>query len=256
MSASLEPGQVEPGDIKFWLIETVALFRRKTLWFIALSLGYFFIASQLQMLSLLTFWAAIATCLLTAALSIFIAACADQTQSVSLFACYQMLKNTVVVIVAMAVMYTLIWVIAARLAALLPLDALPAGQPEEPVRGWLAWLYPGTIGFLVAYIGTMITTMWFLLPLSVFHRLGLVDAVKLAKLGERRNFFVVIAASYLPFFAFFVLFLLTDLGLLIAVPGLPLYGIYLFVAYRHVYLGRRDNAPAVIAREVAIQRPV
>ena len=98
----------------------------------------------------------------------------------------------------------------------------------------------------------MVTTMWFLLPLSVFHKMGFVELVLFAKQGERKNFPVIAAASYLPFMVFFVLFVFSELALVVAVVALPLFAIYMYVSFRHVYMGRKESLPAKVAAVEAV----
>jgi len=105
-----------------------------------------------------------------------------------------------------AVFYVLLWVVAAQVASMLMFDEVVTESSVPPPIEVLQWLYDGTISLFVAYIGIMVTTMWFLLPLTVFHRLGFVESVLFAKQGERKNFPVIAAASYLPFMVYFILF--------------------------------------------------
>ena len=204
------------------------------------------------MFSYITFFAGLILCQAVLAVTIEIASASDNSQPVSVQRCYQALLNSVVTVLLLSVFYVLMWVVAARVASFLIVDDLLGIDSGPPAISFLQWLYPGTISLFVVYIGVMFTTLWFLLPLTVFHRLGLIDTMKLAKRGEQKNFAVIVVASYLPFSAFFVLFMFSELALVAAVACLPLFGIYLYVSYRHVYLGRRDNAPArVQSRETA-----
>ena len=168
--------------------------------------------------------------------------------------CYQALLNSVVTVLLLSLFYVLMWLVAAKVASFLIVDDLLGIDSGPPAIPYLQWLYPGTISLFVVYIGVMITTLWFLLPLTVFHKLSLLDAMRLAKRGEQKNFVVVVLASYLPFSAFFLLFMFSELALLVAVACLPLFGIYLYVSYRHVYLGRRDNAPAKVRHRAVVSQ--
>lgn len=126
---------------------------------------------------------------------------------------------------------------------MLMLDEVVSETSVPPPIDVLQWLYPGTISLFVIYIGIMVTTMWFLLPLTVFHKLGFIDSVLFAKQGERKNFPVIAAASYLPFMVFFILFVFSELALVVAVAALPLFAIYMYVSFRHVYMGRKESQP-------------
>jgi len=252
MTDSLEPEKVTLSDVRIWLRESMALLRRKYWLYLPFSLCFFLAAHKLQMFSYITFFAGLILCQAVLAITIEIASASDHSQPVSAQRCYQALLNSVITVLLLSAFYVLMWVIAARVASFLIVDDLLGIDSGPPAISYLQWLYPGTISLFVVYIGVMITTLWFLLPLTVFHKLSLIDTMKLAKRGEQKNFVVIVVASYLPFSAFFVLFMFSELALVVAVACLPLFGIYLYVSYRHVYLGRRDNAPArVQSREVA-----
>ncbi len=255
MNSPLEPNRVEVPDVLFWMRETVSLFRRKALLFISLSLAFFYICLKMQMNGYLSFAAGLMLCQAVLVLSIEFARCADESRPLSLQRCYNSMQGSVLVIVLMGGFYILMWLVAARIASLLMVEELMAESNAPPAISFLQWLYPGTVGFFVVYIGIMITTMWFLLPLTVFHRLGFIDSLKLAKHGYRKNFETVVVASYTPFFIFFTIFYFSELALLIAIFALPLFGIYLYVSYRHVYLGKRENSPARIESTVADTSP-
>ncbi len=251
MSNHFDPISVELSDVPIWMREAVAILRRRPILFLALSLSYFYFCLKLRMTGYLSFLAGLVMCQVFLVIFIELARTVDESQPVSLNRCYDALKNSVVTVVACGSLYVVMWLVAARLASMMVVDDAVAGSSAPPAIDMLQWLYPGTIGLFVVYIGVMITTMWFLLPITVFQQLGLVDSVKLAKRGEQRNFLVVAAASYIPFFIFFGIFMFSELALVLAVPGMPLMGIYLYVCYRHVYLGKRENSPARVAVVVA-----
>ena len=254
MNYSLEPGKVELADVRIWLRESVALLRRRYWLYLPFSVGFFLVAFKLQMFNYLTFFTGLILCQAFLAITIEIASASDNSRPVSVQRCYQALLNSVVTVLLLSVFYVLMWLVAAKVASFLIVDDLLGIDSGPPAISYLQWLYPGTISLFVVYIGVMITTIWFLLPLTVFHKLGLIDAMRLAKQGEQKNFAVIVLSSYLPFSAFFLLFMFSELALVVAVACLPLFGIYLYVSYRHVYLGKRENAPArVRQRAVASQ---
>lgn len=255
MTDSLEPEKVTLSDVRIWLRESVALLRRKYWVYLPFSLCFFLAAFKLQMFSYVTFFAGLILCQAVLAVTIEIACASDHSQPVSVWRCYQALLNSVVTVLLLSVFYVLMWLVAARVASFLIVDDLLGIDSGPPAISYLQWLYPGTISLFVVYIGVMITTLWFLLPLTVFHKLSLIDTMKLAKRGEQKNFAVIVVASYLPFSGFFVLFMFSELALVVAVACLPLFGIYLYVSYRHVYLGRRDNAPARVQSRKIVSAP-
>jgi hypothetical protein len=251
MAESLEPEKVELSDVRVWLRESVALMRRKYWLYVPFSLLFFYVAFKLQMANYLTFFAALILCQAVLAITIEIASACDHSQPVSAIRCYQAVLNSVVTVLLLSMFYVLMWIVAARVAEFLFVDDVLGIETGPPAISYLQWLYPGTISLFIVYIGIMITTMWFLLPLTVFHKLGMLDTMKLAKRGEQKNFVVVVVASYVPFSVFFLLFMVSELALIVAIGGLPLFGIYMYVSYRHVYLGRRDNVPVPARQQQA-----
>lgn len=243
----LEPIRVEFPDILVWMKESMLLFRRRPLLFLAISLVFFFICHKVDFRGYVTFFIALLLCQITIVVSIVVARCADESRPLTLNIWYQSLLNSILPVVLCSAFYVLMWIIAMKLVSLLMIDELVAESSVPPPIAVLQWLYPGTISLFVIYIGILVTTMWFLLPLSVFHKMGFVDSVLFAKQGERKNFPVVVLASYPPLLIFCVLFAFSELSLVVAVIGLPLFSIYLYVSFRHVYMGRKESQPAKAA---------
>lgn len=247
MSDPLEPLRVELPDILFWMKESTLLFRRRPIVFLAISLVFFFVCYKIRITGYLTFFLALLLCQISLVVCIVVARGADESRSLTLNIWYQSLLNSVLPVVLCSAFYVLLWVVAARLASMLMLDEVVSESSVPPPIEVLQWLYPGTISLFVIYIGIMVTTMWFLLPLCVFYKLGFIDSVMYAKQGERKNFPVIAAASYLPFMVFFVLFVFSELALVVAVVAMPLFAIYLYVSFRHVYMGRKESQPQKVA---------
>jgi len=157
------------------------LFRRRPVVFLAVSLLFFFACYKMQITGYLTFFVALLMCQISIVVCIVIARCADESRKQTLNLWYQSLLNSIVVAVLLSAFYLLLWVIAAKVASMLMLDDIVSETSVPPPIAFLQWLYPGTISLFVVYIGVMVTTMWFLLPLSVFYKLGFVDAVLFAK---------------------------------------------------------------------------
>lgn len=243
MNNSLEPIKVEFPDILLWLKESMLLFRRRPLLFLTVSLLFFFACYKVRITGYLTFFIALLLCQVSLVICIVIARAADESKSLTFNIWYQSFLNCIFSVVLCSAFYVLLWVIAARLASMLMLDEVVSETSVPPPIDVLQWLYPGTISLFVIYIGIMVTTMWFLLPLTVFHKLGFIDSVLFAKQGERKNFPVIAAASYLPFMVFFILFVFSELALVVAVAALPLFAIYMYVSFRHVYMGRKESQP-------------
>ncbi len=232
--------------------ESALIFRRRPVVFIVISLAFFVLSYKIRISGYLTFFIALLLCQVAVVACVVVARGADESKTLTLNIWYQSLVNAVITVVLFSAFYVLLWVIAARIASMLMLDAVVSESSAPPPIAALQWLYDGTISLFVIYIGVMVTTMWFLLPISVFHKLGLIDSVKYAKQGERKNFPVIAAASYLPFMAFFIVFYFSELALVIAVAALPLFAIYQYVSFRHVYMGRKESQPEKVKAVEAV----
>lgn len=251
MANQLQPERVEIRDVWTWAVQALGLYRRRPFLFTAMSLLVFYIAHLLVMTSYVTFYVGLVLCQAILVLIIELGRTVDESKPVSLNRCYVALQNSVVTVLVLALFYVLMWILASKLAVLFVVDPSFAESFDVAPISFLQWLYPGTVGLFVVYIGIMVSTMWFLLPIVAFTSLTPMEAARLAKQGERINFPVVVVASYTPFFLFFILFLFSELALVVAIAGLPWFGLYLFVSFRHVYLGRKENAPEVVRSVVA-----
>ena len=244
--------QVEFADILVWLKESGLIFRRRPVVFLVISVAFFVLCHKVRISGYLTFFIALILCQAAVVACIVVARGADESKTLTLNIWYQSLFNAVTTVVLCSAFYVLLWVIAARLASMLMLDEVVSESSVPPPIASLQWLYDGTISLFVIYIGVMVTTMWFLLPLSIFHKLGFIDSVMFAKQGERINFPVIAAASYLPFMVFFILFVFSELALVVAVAALPLFAIYMYVSFRHVYMGRKESQPEKVKSVEAV----
>jgi hypothetical protein len=251
MSNQLQPTRVELSDVWVWVMQAVGLYKRRPLLFTLMSLAFFYVCHLLAMTSYLTFFIGLLLCEVMLVIFIVLGRSVDESQPFSLNYCYAALKNAVVALLLLAVFYVLMWVIAARVANMFVVDSTFVESFDVAPIQFLQWLYPGTVGLFVVYIGIMVSTMWFLLPLLVFVQLSFIDSARLAKQGERMNFVVVVVASYAPFFLFFILFLFSELALVVAIVGLPWFAFYLYVSFRHVYMGRKENSPVLVRAMVA-----
>jgi hypothetical protein len=247
--------QVELADVRHWQREAFALLRRRTLPFVVLSTSYFYAAYILQAGSWLTFFVGLLACHASLAVSLVIARDADESRDFSITECYRGLLSAVIVLLVTTVVYTLIWFAAALVASKVTLD-VPVNDYTGTIGfQMLQWLSTGTMNLFVLYCCVMVAGLWFLLPLAVFHPLGLFDALKLAKTAEQRNLVVVMMASYVPFFVFLLTFMLSEVALALAFAAMPLYGAYMYVAYRHVFLGKRENEPQRVAIQATQSSP-
>jgi len=168
---------------------------------------------------------------------------ADHHRRLGLARIYAMLRRVIVSLSLLALLYLSIFIISAVITALL-LPSLPAGaqQADEPLRV-LRWIEPGELSFMILFMGTIVTSMWFLAPLLALHEIGLRDARALARRAFDKNDIVVLVASNVPFFGILGCALVTEISVALSPLLVPLIAIYQYVAYRHVFLGRRENAP-------------
>ncbi len=243
MSTPLDPIRVEVADVRYWQREAFGLLRRKALLFAVLSAVYFYAAHVLQARTWLTFFVGLLACHASVAVCIVIARDADNSRQPTIAECYKGLLSAIVVVSVTSVVHALVWFVAATVASFVTIDIPMNDYTHSAGYQLLQWLTTGTMNFFVFYCCLMVSALWFLLPLAVFHRLNLIEAVKLARTAERKNFLVVMTASYVPFVLFLVTFLISEVALAIAFAAMPMLGAYLYVAYRHVFLGKRENEP-------------
>ncbi len=243
MPDSLEPRRVSLSDIPHWARESWQLLWRRPLGFVGASLVYHGLALSSQSIPWIALLLSVLLCYMLLLVAILGAEAADLHRRLGPVRIYAVLRRAVVCLALLAALYVSIFIIAAVITALL-LPGLPAGeQPAREALAILRWVEPGELSFMILFMGTIVTSMWFLAPLLALHDLGLRDARALARRAFVKNDIVVLVASNVPFFTILGCALITEVSMLLSPLLVPLIAIFQYVAYRHVFLGRRENAP-------------
>ena len=176
MSACLEPERVSIRDIPDWARESWGLLRRRPAVFVAASVAYHLLALAAGSLPYLSMPVAILVCHLFLLITIGFAEAADLGKSVGFMPAYARLRKAILCLLAFTALYVCIFLAAAVLAALLLADVPGAGGSSRQPVAALLWIGPGEISFMVMYMGTIVTSSWFLAPLLALHELDTGDA--------------------------------------------------------------------------------
>lgn len=251
MSGYLEPQRVSLSDIPHWARESWQLLWRRPLGFLAASLVYHGLALTSQSIPWVALLLSVLLCYMLILVVIAGAEAADLHKDLGAARIYAMLRRVIVSLSLLTALYLCVFVVAAVITALL-FQGVPGGgeAPAEKPLAVLLWIEPGELSFMILYMGIIVTSMWFLAPLLALHELGLRDARALAKRAFVKNDIVVLVASNVPFFTILGCAVISDVSVVLSPLLVPLIAIYQYVAYRHVFLGRRQNAPQPVKSAV------
>jgi len=216
---------------------------RRPLGFLAASLVYHGLALTSQSIPWIALLLSVLLCYMLLLVVIAGAEAADHSRPLGAARIYAMLRRVVVSLSLLTTLFLCIFIVAAVITAML-FPGVPAGdQPAREPLAVLSWIEPGELSFMILYMGIIVTSTWFLAPLLALHELGLRDARALARRAFFKNDIVVLVASNVPFFTILGCALITNASVALSPFLVPLIAIYQYVAYRHVFLGRRQNAP-------------
>lgn len=247
MSESFEPRKVQVSDIRIWLKESLDLFRRKIFLFVGFALAFFTITYFTQQLPWIALPFGLLVCQIFVSLMISTAHAADESRAIKVSDYIDNLKNLLVYLIVLSILFLMIF-FASLILSIIIMNTLDFNIPhndysETKIFMLFNWLMPGLLHFMILYVCIIVTTLWFLNPMVVLNnefRLG--NAIRLAKRGQRLNDWVVFLASYPPFILLYLLFLTTEWSILISFVLYPLFAIFQYVSYRHVFLGKRENS--------------
>ena len=251
MSGIFEPRRISLRDVPVWARESWHLLWRRPLLFLATSLVFHVVAWSVSDVAYVSALIVILLGYLSLLVLINFAAAADHTRAVKYLPTYRMVRRVIPGLLLLTVIYILIYVAVAILALLIEFEAPAVNYYERELYLTFRWVWPGKFALTILYIGIMVTSMWFLPPLLALHELGLGDARKLARRAYRINDWIVFLAAYVPFVVLILLSLVTELSYLLNLLFVPLFALYLYVSYRHVFLGKRENSP-VPAKTAAV----
>jgi len=249
MAEQLEPGKAEIDDVPDWIRLAHALIWRRGRLFIVLTVAYFGVSLLTQNMGYMTLPLGYVITLAFLLAGILIAKHSDESLSLEPQTVITLLQKTILRLIILALLATIVTVAAVVLGSwllpVLPQSASPAGlQTPEMIGRLINWIVPGSIRFFIVALAVTISGMWFLLPLIVFHTLTLLESALLSKRAERINISVVLLIGYGPVFGVILLLLLHDIGYLVTAALLPYFSAVQFVAYRHIFMQRKQNSPA------------
>jgi len=199
----------------------------------------------------LGFLLTILLCQITLCILVVFAEAADLSKTVKLSAIYRMTRNVIWSLLLLTLLYAMIYVAIFLVTQFIEFDAPSTTHTSETVLSLITLLIYGDFAFKVLYLGVTITTFWFLTPIISLTELKLGEATSLARRGESKNALVIYVASYAPLFVIVAASLVSELSLFLSIFLLPLFGTYQYVSYRHVFLGRKDNNPALARQSAA-----
>jgi hypothetical protein len=189
---------------------------------------------------------AILVCHISLLIMIGLAEAADLGKTIALLQIYSRVRKAILCLLAFSALYICIFLVAALLAALLLGEVAGGGGASRQPIAVLRWIGPGEVSFMILYMGTIVTSSWFLSPLLALHELGTGDSRALARRAFDKNDVVILVASNLPFFTILVLASISAFNQLLSLLLVPLFSIYQYVSYRHVFLGRKQNQPVAV----------
>lgn len=250
------PRYVSIRDVPGWLREAWLLFLRRPATFVALALAYYFLCHAAHSLGLFFLLFALLLCQMFLCVGIVVAEAADLSRPVLHKPTYAMIRNVLwmqlILACVFAVLFILSLIVGMAIASKLP---PVADSLQSELFLALKWMWPGKIAFLSLYFGLIILALWFLSPLLALHEMGLRASWVMARRAERMNEEVLLAASHLPFIVFSLLMsFYPGISLIVAFALFTLFAPYQYVAYRHVFLGRKQNRP-VLARAMSALVP-
>lgn len=249
MAEQLEPGRAETADVPDWLKLSYALILRRWRLYLGLVVLYFYIAAMTRYMGWLTLPLGYVIGLAFVFFGILAAKYSDESLTLPVQAVFSLLQKTVVKLLILAILISVVTFAAVALGTwLMSFWPVASGSSmtvtTEFLQRAVAWTAPGGIRFFIIVLSVTITGMWFLLPLLVFHQLTLLESALLSKRAERRNLMIILLVGYTPLFGVIILLLIHDIAYLLIVPLFPYFAALQYVAYRHIFLQRKQNSPA------------
>lgn len=254
MANLLEPNQVSVRDIPVWIHQSWNLLWRRPFLFFVSSIIYHFVALSTRTVGNFSLLLAILVCYITLLVLISFAESTDHCKKVQILPTYKMVQKVILCLLLLTVVYICIYVVSAIIYSMLPIDIPATGYSGKEVFDVVKWFWPGLFPFMILYMGIVVTSMWFLPPLLSLHELEISDARSLAKRAVQKNEWVIFVASYIPFLFIVALTLLTVASFVLSLVFVPLFAIYLYVSYRHVFLGKKENSPVLTKAKISILR--
>ncbi len=246
MSEAFEPKQVSVKDIPVWLQESWGLFWRRPMLFLMTSIAFHLLVYYSKSIGILALLLAVLITQVFLMMLIRFAEATDNAKKISFWPTYNLIRSVFYSIVLLSVLAVCLYIALIIVSSYIPLDVPSVDYTETEVFNMLKWAWPGQISFLILYIAILFSTLWFLFALLTLNdELGVLQAAKLSRRAQSINEWVIFVASYCPYAVIVILLLVTEMSLLLNIVFVPLFAIYQYVSYRHVFLGKRENSPAV-----------
>ena len=245
MADFFEPQQVNVKDIPYWAKQSWKLFWRRPLLFMTISAVYHILAKYTGKLESFSLLVTLLVCYIFTLILVYFASTVDQSRQMQLIPTFRMVRKQFVVLCLLSAIFLMIYATFAIIANLLDDHLVAINYTESVIFKALAWLWPGHLSLLVLITCVVITSLWFLPPILALNALTFEESRRLARTAEHINEWVIFVATYPPLLTMIILMTLTELSLVLSLIYLPFFAIYLYVSYRHVFLGRKDNYPVV-----------
>lgn len=243
MEPAIRVAGLAPSRGAAWLVEAFALFRRKPLAWIAISVGWVVITVGLIMVPLVG--GVVANFLQPVFFASFAIAAYRQSagEDVVMNDLFRGFKRNLRPLVQLGALLLVAEILIFILMAALGLPTAPEGNKTFTVREYVEVLQGKEWILAVGFILTVLVkgALWFAPPLIAFHDLTMSHAIRWSLYAAVEN----IGAMLLYALALFALFLLAMiplyLGLLVAIPVMA---ISTFVGYREVFEAGAKQPPA------------
>jgi len=247
----LEPRRVAFSDLKHWLIEAIDLFRRRFFTFIFCH-GLFVLASVF-LIGLIP-WLGELVGVIAVSFYIIItlafAAAADKSIRPALPTVISSLKNGIYAVLLIAALSILIYAIVDYISPHVE-EYMPAPASSSQDIQWWNAIFILSSYYLVLYLGGCLwLSQLFLLPLCSLIEADIRFGIRIAFRGFLINLPVCAALIFGLLIAVFVLLLLLPKFLFLLLFVIPYFCIVTYVAFRHIFLGQRDNEPVVIRQTI------
>ncbi len=247
----LEPRRVAFSDLKHWLIEALDLFKRRSITFIFWHC--LFVLTSVFLIGVIPWLNELVGVISTAlyiTITMAFAAAADKSVRPALPTVIHSLKNGIYAILLIAVFSLMIYAIVDFISAHIETVFPPPEPPTGEIKWWNAIFILSSYYFVLYLGGCLWLSQIFLIPLCSLIETDIRYGVKLAFRGFMLNLIVCVPLLFGILMTIFLLLLLLPDFLFLLLFGLPYFCIVLYVGFRHIYLGQRDNAPAVVRQPV------
>ncbi len=254
----LRPITVTPRDSLVWLRESAILARRKLVSAGLLTVTYAALTLFTTSDSILSVLLGALLCQLYLTGMMLVAEAADHSRSVHEMPIGRAIREVAGFSILLSVAAALIVLtVAVVFQPVIESTAESVAQVVSHEPPWLLALLltPALIALSVFGVGIAWLHQWFVYPLLVHHELRLKEAMRLALRAQALNTIPFALVVVVPILLLNGLMIIWENAALLLLPVLPIAGALMYVSYRHVFLGRRDNAPVRVRTAVGAAQP-